>query len=293
MIGDRVRELRKLLGMTQKDLAYKLGLKSQTTIAAIESNKNKPSNELLSKMADFFNVSTDFLLGKVDDDGGYLLLLFSVKLNEKMKEENISVEELSERLNISVESLMTIKNAEINKNAYYEYQDVAEYIGHTLKEAQNVMAYSKNQLRLIALAKAKSISIIADYYLIIPVIEVKKADVPILADENISGYIPLAWTMARSNREYFALDIRDDSMNVEFRHPSTIIAEIASTVKNGEIAVLLINGHELMVRKVVQNSNMITLIPMSTNPNHIPTMFDMTKDEIKIVGKVSHAIKIY
>jgi hypothetical protein len=37
-------------------------------------------------MADFFKVSTDFLLGKIDYDGSYLLLLFSVKLNEKMKE---------------------------------------------------------------------------------------------------------------------------------------------------------------------------------------------------------------
>jgi DNA-binding XRE family transcriptional regulator len=35
MIGERVKELRKFLRMTQKDLAQNLGLKSQTTIAAI------------------------------------------------------------------------------------------------------------------------------------------------------------------------------------------------------------------------------------------------------------------
>jgi repressor LexA len=71
-------------------------------------------------------------------------------------------------------------------------------------------------------------------------------------------------------------------MNVEFREPSMVVAEITNTVKNGKIAVLLINGDKLIVKKVVQNSNMITLIPMSTNPIHIPTMFDMVKDAIKI-----------
>lgn len=293
MIGDRVKELRKLLGMTQKDLADKLGLKSQTTIAAIENNKNKPSNELLSKMADFFNVSTDFLLGKVDDDDGYLFLLFSVKLKEKMKEKNITVEELSKKLNISIESLNTIKNAEINKNIFYEYQDVAEYIGHTIEDAHAVMCYSKQQLKLIASAKDKSISILTDDYLTIPILGAVRAGVPMLADENIESFIPLPWTMVNRCKEYFALRIHGDSMNVEFKEGSLIIVEKTNIIENGEIAVVLINGDEATVKKVVQNSNMITLIPMSTNPIHTPTMFDMMKYEIKILGKVKHAIKSY
>lgn len=61
MIGDKVRSLRKSLGYTQQQLADKLNV-SRSTIKMIETGINKPSFDLLERMANFFNVSADYFL---------------------------------------------------------------------------------------------------------------------------------------------------------------------------------------------------------------------------------------
>lgn len=62
---DRLKELRKELNMTQEEFAKKIGF-SRTAISAWEIGRNEPSNDDTIKLADFFSVTTDYLLGKTD-----------------------------------------------------------------------------------------------------------------------------------------------------------------------------------------------------------------------------------
>lgn len=63
----RLKELRESKGWTQDELANKLGV-SRPAVAGYESEeKNRiPRKETLSKIADLFGVTTDYLLGRVD-----------------------------------------------------------------------------------------------------------------------------------------------------------------------------------------------------------------------------------
>lgn len=64
---ERFTQLRKELGLTQEQLAEKLGIGyTRTAISAWEVGRNEPSNSDTIKIADFFGVSTDYLLGKTD-----------------------------------------------------------------------------------------------------------------------------------------------------------------------------------------------------------------------------------
>lgn len=63
MFPERLKELRKEAGLTQKQIAEKFGIK-QPNYQQWESGKRKPGEETLKKFADFFNVSIDYLLGK-------------------------------------------------------------------------------------------------------------------------------------------------------------------------------------------------------------------------------------
>lgn len=64
---ERFIQLRKELGLTQEQLAEKLGMGyTRTAISAWEVGRNEPSNIDTVKIADFFGVSTDYLLGKTD-----------------------------------------------------------------------------------------------------------------------------------------------------------------------------------------------------------------------------------
>ncbi len=65
MLSERLKELRKKANLTQKDMADHFGT-SQPSYQAWESGKRKPNSENLDKIANFFNVSTDYLLGNTD-----------------------------------------------------------------------------------------------------------------------------------------------------------------------------------------------------------------------------------
>lgn len=62
----RLRTIRKRRKLTQRDLASKLNI-SQSTIALYETGARKPDPDTINKIADFFDVSTDYLLGRSDD----------------------------------------------------------------------------------------------------------------------------------------------------------------------------------------------------------------------------------
>lgn len=59
--GPRIKELRKEAGITQEDLARKLGISKQTM--SIYENGREPPYRILCKIASYFDVSTDYLLG--------------------------------------------------------------------------------------------------------------------------------------------------------------------------------------------------------------------------------------
>ncbi len=64
---NNIQKLRKKRNITQVDLANKINVK-QETISAYESNKALPSCDVLIKIADYLNTSTDYLLGRIEDD---------------------------------------------------------------------------------------------------------------------------------------------------------------------------------------------------------------------------------
>lgn len=59
------KELRKQRGLSQTALGNVLGV-TRSTICQYESGKRQPDNDTLIKLADYFGVSTDYLLGRVD-----------------------------------------------------------------------------------------------------------------------------------------------------------------------------------------------------------------------------------
>ena len=65
MDGERLQELRKDKGLSQKQLAALLNL-SEFTISSYEHGKTEPNDETFVSICDLFNVSADYLLGRID-----------------------------------------------------------------------------------------------------------------------------------------------------------------------------------------------------------------------------------
>ena len=68
-VGERIADLRKHRGLSQYQLAKLLNI-ATSTLGMYETGKRKPNVEMLEQIAEFFNVSTDYLLGRdpMEDD---------------------------------------------------------------------------------------------------------------------------------------------------------------------------------------------------------------------------------
>lgn len=66
VFSDKIKELRHIINMTQRELASELGV-TQQTICKWENSIVMPSYEMLIKISYLFNVTTDYLLGRNDD----------------------------------------------------------------------------------------------------------------------------------------------------------------------------------------------------------------------------------
>lgn len=66
MIGEKIKELRKNNKITQEQLGNAIGV-SKMAISYFEKGKKSPGRESLKKIADYFGVTTDYLLGRSED----------------------------------------------------------------------------------------------------------------------------------------------------------------------------------------------------------------------------------
>jgi len=69
-LSDRLIQLKKESGLLQKDIAISIGV-SLRSYQRYESGERKPDSDILEKLADYFDVSADYLLGRTDNPQRY------------------------------------------------------------------------------------------------------------------------------------------------------------------------------------------------------------------------------
>lgn len=115
-----------------------------------------------------------------------------------------------------------------------------------------------------------------------PVIGVVTAGLPILAVENIEGYLP--W---EGEEGCFALRVRGDSMmNAGILDGDKVVVRPQSTAENGQIVVALLED-SATVKRFSRRDGHIWLLP--ENPAYAP----IPADHVQILGKVKTVIREY
>lgn len=100
MFGEKILEQRKRKGITQQELADALNI-SRSTLAGYEAENKKPSYKVLVRMAEYFGVTTDYLLEL--DVGGNVML--GKRITELRKACDMSQKELGEKLGLSASAI--------------------------------------------------------------------------------------------------------------------------------------------------------------------------------------------
>lgn len=127
----------------------------------------------------------------------------------------------------------------------------------------------------------------------IPVLGKVIAGIPIEAIEEIIDYEEITEQMARTG-DFFALQVTGDSMEPQMSEGDVVIVRKQDDLDSGQIGIVLVNGDEATVKKVVKKENGIMLVPF--NSDYEPWFYDQYDIEtkpVKIIGRVVELRKKY
>ena len=135
-------------------------------------------------------------------------------------------------------------------------------------------------------SKPRAIEIIDDSFQMvrqeltsIPVVGQVAAGLPILAEQNISGYFPLPMDIVPNN-EVFVLKVKGESMiNIGIMDGDQIFVECCNTARNGDVVVAIIDD-SATVKTFYKEDGHIRLQPENDN------MDPIIVEDCQIVGKV-------
>ncbi len=199
--GTILKKVRLDRGYTQEELAKKVDT-SRSNIANYEVDKNMPSIEMLDKLSQALNVSTDKLLGK----------------------------------------------EEIKQNDF------------------------------------------ADKLFLIPILGRVPAGEPLLAEENITGYLPIDPIMYHLTTpdNLFFLKVVGESMNNVVPDGAFVLIKKQDYAETGDVVVALVNGdNEATLKRFKQlENNFVMLEPDSSYSEFKERVINLRDTEFKIIGKV-------
>ncbi|MBK7881822.1 MAG: repressor LexA [Saprospiraceae bacterium] len=141
-----------------------------------------------------------------------------------------------------------------------------------LEEAGLIRRMEGNKIHLTTISLQSDLSIST---VKVPLVGSIAAGNPILAEQDITAYIPITFAIAKPGNKYFLLRVVGDSMNEaivkgeKIEEGCLLLVQQQSTAENGQIIVALIN-EEATVKVFERKNQFVFLKPRSTNPIHKP-----------------------
>lgn len=201
-----------------------------------------------------------------------------------LKERKISKREFCEYLNVSPSNF---GNWVSGRNTSY-----MKYI-HAIASFFNVSIdylLGKENAMLDA-DKTNIIDIGRDNIFMIPVFESVSAGFGTLANDEIVSYEPLYIHCEAEAKETICIRVKGDSMFPLIDDGDTIQVHKQTSVDSGSIAVVLLDGDEALVKKVIYGDNWIEL--HSINPMYKTMRFENENVlRLKVLGQVKKIIKV-
>ncbi len=122
--------------------------------------------------------------------------------------------------------------------------------------------------------------------IIVPILGKVAAGLPILATENLEGYISMPYSTVMSEN-VFALKVKGDSMiNAGIMDGDLIFARQQNWAQSGEIVVAMIDG-EATLKRYIPGKNSVKL--QAENPNYAP----IYSSQVNILGKLVALVRKY
>lgn len=122
----------------------------------------------------------------------------------------------------------------------------------------------------------------------IPVLGYVRAGIPLDAVEEILDYEEITPEMAASG-DYFCLQVKGDSMEPKFSEGDVVVVKQQSDVESGDIAIVLVDGQDATIKKLVKYDDSHSIALVASNPLYPPMIFtekEIAETPVTVIGKV-------
>ena len=117
----------------------------------------------------------------------------------------------------------------------------------------------------------------------VPILGRVQAGLPVLAEENIEGTVPLPRDWARDDK-VFLLRVKGDSMkDAHILSGDLALIRQQPTAENGEIVVARLHHLDATLKRFYRRAKRVVL--RAENPKYEP--IDVAGDEVEVIGKLS------
>ena len=112
----------------------------------------------------------------------------------------------------------------------------------------------------------------------VPVLGSVPAGIPIEAIEDIIEWEEIPASMCSGDKEYFALEVKGDSMWPDYLPGDIVIVQRQPCCESGDVCVVYVNGYDATLKQVkVDENGYVSLIPQ--NPEYPPRTY--SPDEVQ------------
>ena len=280
-LDEKLKKLRKDKDLTLQDIRETTGINEGYLSKLERGIKKNPTIDVLEKLANYFNVSVDYLLGKSNKRLPYDFFSFNKFLESNLTLDNINENKKEIKLifrfhfgikkpSLEMAKIVLVLNLK-NQNSYEEAEKALEekLSDDQIEQLINEI-YNENNLEF------------NDKISVIPVLGYISAGLPLLAEEHIIRHEMIPTDQIKGGN-FFYLKIRGDSMiNVGIKHGDLVLVRQQPDIESNEIAVVMVNGHDATVKRVQKEADKLKLIP--ENDNYEPIY--VQHSAAHIIGKV-------
>lgn len=271
-VGEKIKEARLKKGLTQQELADLLGYKSRSSINKIEVGGRDIPRSQIVQIAKTLGVAPAYLMGWAQ----YGTQLWKARLHF-----GLEIEELSARTGISTEALKKFEQDD-SEPSDEELALIAAAYGVDL----GVLLWSSFETAPISNASLLP----SDKIRMIPIYESVSAGFGAYADNYITGYTPCYIVNDEDARNTLCITVQGDSMYPKIENGDLVQVLRQDWAENGQIAVVLLDGENGLVKKYEQDDQSITLV--SINPEYPPKVFKgVERTRLRVLGVVKKIIK--
>lgn len=188
--------------------------------------------------------------------------MFQIVLKQLREEAKLSQAKLAEKLSVS-QSTVGMWESGKNKPEYETLLKIADLFHVSIDYLTGI---ETNQV----LFPKKGVKI--------PVLGTIPAGIPIEAIENIIDWEEVPEDLSKSGKEYFALQVKGDSMYPEYLPGDIVIVQKTPTCESGDDCVVYVNGYDATLKRVLKNEDgSISIRPL--NVNYPPQTFSVAEIE--------------